>query len=120
MPVNTGISNQQISIQIQLNLAKAQIADEFDGYIADIASSEGRKTYLNILIYSGNFMGKDNAKPSPYFKLAEVRPSVDPAFNPFNGNDISEDQNVHIKAKISGYSLNQQLLYMSVIEISPR
>lgn len=93
---------------------------EFDGYIADIASSEGRKTYLDILIYSGNFMGKDNAKPSPYFKLAEVRPSVDPAFNPFNGNDISEDQNVHIKAKISGYSLNQQLLYMSVIEISPR
>lgn len=102
-----------------VNKYKGQVV-EFDGYIADIASSEGRKTYLDILIYSGNFMGKDNAKPSPYFKLAEVRPSVDPAFNPFNGNDISEDQNVHIKAKISGYSLNQQLLYMSVIEISPR
>ena len=93
---------------------------EFDGYIADIASSEGRKTYSDILIYSGDFMGKDIANPSPYFKLAEVRPSVDPAFNPFNGNDISEDQNVHIKAKISGYSLNRQLLYLSIIEISPR
>ena len=93
---------------------------EFDGYIADIASSEGRKTYFDILIYSGDFMGKDIANPSPYFKLAEVRPSVDPAFNPFNGNDISEDQNIHIKAKISGYSLNRQLLYLSIIEINPR
>lgn len=102
-----------------VNKYKGQVV-EFDGYIADIASSEGRKTYFDILIYSGNFMGKDIANPSPYFKLAEVRPSVDPAFNPFNGNDISEDQNVHIKAKISGYSLNQQLLYISVIEISPR
>ena len=102
-----------------VNKYKGQVV-EFDGYIADIASSEGRKTYLDILIYSGNFMGKDNAKPSPYFKLAEVRPSVDPAFNPFNGNDISEDQNIHIKAKISGYSLNRQLLYLSIIEINPR
>lgn len=102
-----------------VNKYKGQVV-EFDGYIADIASSEGRKTYFDVLIYSGDFRGKDIAKPSPYFKLAEVRPSVDPAFNPFNGNDISEDQNVHIKAKISGYSLNQQLLYLSVIEISPR
>lgn len=102
-----------------VNKYKGQVV-EFDGYIADIASSEGRKTYSDILIYSGDFMGKDIANPSPYFKLAEVRPSVDPAFNPFNGNDISEDQNVHIKAKISGYSLNRQLLYLSIIEISPR
>lgn len=102
-----------------VNKYKGQVV-EFDGYIADIASSEGRKTYFDILIYSGDFMGKDIANPSPYFKLAEVRPSVDPAFNPFNGNDISEDQNIHIKAKISGYSLNRQLLYLSIIEINPR
>lgn len=102
-----------------VNKYKGQVV-EFDGYIADIASSEGRKTYFDILIYSGDFMGKDIANPSPYFKLAEVRPSVDPAFNPFNGNDISEDQNVHIKAKISGYSLKRQLLYLSIIEINPR
>ena len=102
-----------------VNKYKGQVV-EFNGYIADIASSEGRKTYFDILIYSGDFMGKDIANPSPYFKLAEVRPSVDPAFNPFNGNDISEDQNIHIKAKISGYSLNRQLLYLSIIEINPR
>ena len=102
-----------------VNKYKGQVV-EFDGYIADIASSEGRTTYFDILIYSGDFMGKDIANPSPYFKLAEVRPSVDPAFNPFNGNDISEDQNIHIKAKISGYSLNRQLLYLSIIEINPR
>ena len=102
-----------------VNKYKGQVL-EFDGYIADIASSEGRNTYFDILIYSGDFMGKDIANPSPYFKLTEVRPSIDSAFNPFNGNDISEDQNVHIKAKINGYSLNQQLLYLSVIEIKPR
>lgn len=102
-----------------VNKYKGQVV-EFDGHIADIAKSEGRNTYNDILIYSGDYKGPNEAVPSPNFKLDEVRPAVDPEFKSFNGNNIIEGENIHIKARLSGYNIGQEILHLGLIEISPR
>jgi len=102
-----------------VNKYKGQVV-EFDGHIADIAKSEGRNTYNDILIYSGDYKGPNEAVPSPNFKLDEVRPAVDPKFKSFNGNNIIEGENIHIKARLSGYNIGQEILHLGLIEISPR
>ena len=102
-----------------VNKYKGQVV-EFDGHIADIAKSEGRNTYNDILIYSGGYKGPNEAVPSPNFKLDEVRPAVDPEFKSFNGNNIIEGENIHIKARLSGYNIGQEILHLGLIEISPR
>ena len=102
-----------------VNKYKGQVV-EFDGHIADIAKSEGRNTYNDILIYSGDYKGPNEAFPSPNFKLDEVRPAVDPEFKSFNGNNIIEGENIHIKARLSGYNIGQEILHLGLIEISPR
>ena len=102
-----------------VNKYKGQVV-EFDGHIADIAESEGRNTYNDILIYSGDYKGPNEAVPSPNFKLDEVRPAVDPEFKSFNGNNIIEGENIHIKARLSGYNIGQEILHLGLIEISPR
>lgn len=102
-----------------VNKYKGQVV-EFDGHIADIAKSEERNTYNDILIYSGDYKGPNEAVPSPNFKLDEVRPAVDPEFKSFNGNNIIEGENIHIKARLSGYNIGQEILHLGLIEISPR
>ena len=102
-----------------VNKYKGQVV-EFDGHITDIAKSEGRNTYNDILIYSGDYKGPNEAVPSPNFKLDEVRPAVDPEFKSFNGNNIIEGENIHIKARLSGYNIGQEILHLGLIEISPR
>lgn len=102
-----------------VNKYKGQVV-EFDGHIADIAKSEGRNTYNDILIYSGDYKDPNEAVPSPNFKLDEVRPAVDPEFKSFNGNNIIEGENIHIKARLSGYNIGQEILHLGLIEISPR
>ena len=102
-----------------VNKYKGQVV-EFDGHIADIAKSEGRNTYNDILIYSGDYKGPNEAVPSPNFKLDEVRPAVDPEFKSFNGDNIIEGENIHIKARLSGYNIGQEILHLGLIEISPR
>lgn len=102
-----------------VNKYKGQVV-EFDGHIADIAKSEGRNTYNDILIYSGDYKGPNEAVPSPNFKLDEVRPAVDPKFKSFNGNNIIEGENIHIKARLSGYNIGQEILHLGLIEIGPR
>lgn len=102
-----------------VNKYKGQVV-EFDGHIADIAKSEGRNTYNDILIYSGDYKGPNEAVPSPNFKLDEVRPAVDPEFKSFNGNNILEGENIHIKARLSGYNKVQEILHLGLIAISPR
>lgn len=102
-----------------VNKYKGQVV-EFDAHIADIAKSEGRNTYNDILIYSGDYKGPNEAVPSPNFKLDEVRPAVDPEFKSFNGNNIIEGENIHIKARLSGYNIGQEILHLGLIEISPR
>ena len=102
-----------------VNKYKGQVV-EFDGHIADIAKSEERNTYNDILIYSGGYKGPNEAVPSPNFKLDEVRPAVDPEFKSFNGNNIIEGENIHIKARLSGYNIGQEILHLGLIEISPR
>ena len=102
-----------------VNKYKGQVV-EFDGHIADIAKSEGRNTYNDILIYSGDYKGPNEAVPSPNFKLDEVRPAVDPKYKSFNGNNIIEGENIHIKARLSGYNIGQEILHLGLIEIGPR
>ena len=97
-----------------VNKYKGQVV-EFDGHIADIAKSEGRNTYNDILIYSGDYKGPNEAVPSPNFKLDEVRPAVDPEFKSFNGNNIIEGENIHIKARLSGYNIGQEILHLGLI-----
>lgn len=93
---------------------------EFDGHIANIAPSNGRRTYLDILLYAWNYQGPDQAVPGPNFKFNEIQPMTDSAFKPFNGEDIRQGQNVHIKARIGGFNQQQELLNITPIEIQPR
>ena len=88
---------------------------EFDGYIADLAKN---KSKYDILIYSGDY-NPDEAT-GPNFKFVEIGLISNPVFNPFNGENIREGQNVHIKAKVGSYNKEQELVYLSPIEVSPR
>ena len=88
---------------------------EFDGYIADLAKN---KSKYDILIYSGDY--NPDEVTGPNFKFVEIGLISNPVFNPFNGENIREGQNVHIKAKVGSYNKEQELVYLSPIEVSPR
>lgn len=88
---------------------------EFDGNIANLAKI---KSKYNILIRSGDYH-LDKAT-GPDFQFFEISLISNPVFNPFNGENIREGQNVHIKAKVGGYNKEQRLVYLSPIEVSPR
>lgn len=88
---------------------------EFDGNIANL---DKIKSKYNILIRSGDYH-LDKAT-GPDFQFFEISLISNPVFNPFNGENIREGQNVHIKAKVGGYNKKQELVYLSPIEVSPR
>ena len=98
---------------------KGQII-EFDGHIADIAHYKNYKTKFDMLIYSGNYLGAEQAPSGPNFKFVNITTVSNAAFNSFNGENISKGQNVHIKAQIGNYNSTQDLVYLSPIEVSPR
>lgn len=88
---------------------------EFDGNIARLDKISSK---YNILIRSGDYH-LDKAT-GPDFQFFEISLISNPVFNPFNGENIREGQNVHIKAKVGGYNKQQGLVYLSPIEVSPR
>lgn len=88
---------------------------EFDGHIANLAKI---KSKYDILIYSGDYHPDEVAGPN--FKFVEISLISNPVFKPFNGENIKVGQNVHIKAKVGGYNKEQELVYLSPIEVSPR
>lgn len=88
---------------------------EFDGNIANLAKI---KSKYNILIRSGDYHLDEAIGPN--FQFFEISLISNPVFNPFNGENIREGQNVHIKAKVGGYNKEQELVYLSPIEVSPR
>ena len=88
---------------------------EFDGNIANLAKI---KSKYNILIRSGDYHLDEAIGPN--FQFFEISLISNPVFNPFNGENIREGQNVHIKAKVGGYNKEQGLVYLSPIEVSPR
>ena len=88
---------------------------EFDGHIANLLKI---KSKYDILIYAGNYHPDEATGPN--FKFVEISLISNPVFNPFNGENIREGQNVHIKAKVGSYNKEQELVYLSPIEVSPR
>lgn len=88
---------------------------EFDGNIANLAKI---KSKYNILIRSGDYHLDEAIGPN--FQFFEISVISNPVFNPFNGENIREGQNVHIKAKVGSYNKEQELVYLSPIEVSPR
>ena len=87
----------------------------FDGHIANLLK---KKSKYDILIYAGDYHPDEATGPN--FKFVEISLISNPVFNPFNGENIREGQNVHIKAKVGAYKEEQELVYLSPIEVSPR
>ena len=88
---------------------------EFDGHIANLLK---KKSKYDILIYAGDYHPDEATGPN--FKFVEISLISNLVFNPFNGENIREGQNVHIKAKVGAYKEEQELVYLSPSEVSPR
>ena len=88
---------------------------EFDGHIANLLK---KKSKYDILFYAGDYHPDEATGPN--FQFFEISLISNPVFNPFNGENIREGQNVHIKAKVGSYNKEKELVYLSPIEVSPR